>query len=106
MAEKEYIERGAVLADLDASMKNDGLGYVVGQMTKRYIKRQPAADVVEVRHGKWIPNTLEEHGEQFPYEKIIVTFRPLDYRCSLCGRIEEFKEPYCHCGAKMDGGAD
>jgi hypothetical protein len=66
----------------------------------------PAADVVEVRHGEWIPNTLEEHGEQFPYEKIIVTFRPLDYRCSLCGRIEEFKEPYCHCGAKMDGGAD
>lgn len=25
------------------------------------------------------------------------------YRCSKCGRVEKRKEPYCHCGAKMDG---
>lgn len=29
------------------------------------------------------------------------------YRCSACGREEEDNgEPYCHCGAKMDGGAE
>ncbi len=48
MAEKEYIERDAVLEDIDSAMTNKGLGYVVGQFMKLYIKRQPAADVVEV----------------------------------------------------------
>ena len=22
--------------------------------------------------------------------------------CSVCGREERYREPYCHCGAKMD----
>lgn len=26
------------------------------------------------------------------------------YFCSVCGRMEMKEEPYCHCGAKMDGG--
>lgn len=60
------------------------------------VKRQPTADVVEVRHGYW---------EQNPFFKSI-------YYCSECGRhIEDGSNtndptehfPYCHCGAKMDG---
>ena len=56
----------------------------------------PAADVQEVRHGKWVE-----------YEKgMIVT----SYKCSLCGDVvmddtgyDVVKDyPYCHCGAKMD----
>lgn len=43
-----YIEREALLADIDAAMEKAGMGYVIGQTMKRYIKRQPAADVVEV----------------------------------------------------------
>lgn len=52
----------------------------------------PAADVAPVVHGKWIPTTCIDlqSGE---WEK---------YRCSLCGRIEIVREPYCNCGAKMD----
>ena len=26
------------------------------------------------------------------------------YKCSLCGRHEMKKEPYCNCGAKMEVG--
>lgn len=44
----EYIEKEVFLADIDAAMDNAGMGYVVGQTLKRYVKRQPAADVVEV----------------------------------------------------------
>lgn len=56
----------------------------------------PAADVVEARHGYW---------KQNQYCKRI-------YFCSECGRhIEDgsihknpsVHFPYCHCGAKMDG---
>lgn len=52
----------------------------------------PEADVMPVVHGKWIPTTCIDlqSGE---WEK---------YRCSLCGRIEIVREPYCNCGAKMD----
>ena len=59
------------------------------------VNRQEAE--VEVRHGKWIEETaLTENCWGYYKERV--------YRCSLCGRIEEEKEPYCHCGAKMDGG--
>lgn len=44
----EYIEREALLADIDSAMDNAGMWHAVGQALNRYIKRQPAADVVEV----------------------------------------------------------
>jgi predicted hydrocarbon binding protein len=28
------------------------------------------------------------------------------YQCSECGRFEEVKEPYCHCGAEMVRGEE
>ena len=88
----EYIEREALLADIDAAMENEGMGYVVGQTLKRYVKRAPAADVAPVRHGRWI----YDHWCEF--------------KCSVCGEFSNSKpyrgkENYCpNCGAKMDGG--
>lgn len=54
------------------------------------------ADVEEVKHGEWILTKTEFgwNGSEYPAE----------YTCSVCGRKEEKEEPYCHCGAKMDGG--
>ena len=47
----------------------------------------PVADVVEVRHGKWI--------ELPPFKNI--------YTCSLCDQWGEYHWNYCpNCGAKMD----
>ena len=57
------------------------------------IKDAPTADVVEVKHGKWLPHP-HLMGKYF---------------CSICSRqIEEWSldpaeyYPYCHCGARMD----
>ena len=57
----------------------------------------PAADVAPVRHGRW--------------EKTKEWATKSKYRCSVCGReimsavkVNIEKYPYCHCGAKMDGG--
>lgn len=55
----------------------------------------PAADVAPVVHARWI--TRSEKG-------IISMTHP--YMCSRCWRVEMEKEPYCNCGAKMDGGAE
>ena len=88
----EYIERDGLISDIDAAMENAGMGYVVGQTLKRYVKRQTAADVAPVRHGRWIWQT----------ESV--------YKCSNCGDDAHVKEvmgkpsfDYCpNCGAKRD----
>ena len=115
MAEKEYIERGAVVAMLRAITiritpieENRNMFYHdsgwngASVAAKVEIGKIPAADVVEVRHGYWY----------------IVEYEYLN--CSECGEsyytgadsTREARErlaegeyyPYCpHCGAKMDG---
>lgn len=63
----------------------------------------PAADVAEVRYGRWIaeqfqtviPVEYDEFGEPVLHDHIV-------YRCSQCGRVNHKKEPYCNCGARMD----
>lgn len=62
----------------------------------------PAADVKEVKHGKWIKDVTKRRGDGEIY----------DYCCSECqgeayegsyGNNDVFSD-YCHhCGAKMDG---
>lgn len=59
------------------------------------IKAAPAADVAPVVHGRWISFLDGDHIMPERY-----------YRCSRCGRVESRLQPYCHCGAKMDGGEE
>ena len=94
---KEYIEREAAIEWVDdlvdtmsvctsideclgmKSMKSRALGV---------LHDIPAADVVEVRHGRW-NNGYEVQN------------------CSECGYRGKRSYKYCpNCGAKMDGGAD
>lgn len=102
--------------------------------TKCPIWTAPAADVAPVVHGEWIPTTkhkweTDENGkikEWAWYHEfhngptcVICGAHPCvhcnpaweedencceHFVCSICGRHEEVKHPYCHCGAKMDGG--
>lgn len=88
----EYIEREALIADIDAAMDHRGMGYVVGQTLKRYVKRQPAADVAPVRHGRW--------GKVYR-SKVTVNE---GYVSSCCDMWNERKSKYCpNRGARMDG---
>lgn len=48
----EYIEREALLEDIQAAVENEGMGGMVAGALKRYVKRVPAADVAPVQ--KWI----------------------------------------------------
>ena len=98
----EYIERDALLDYISAAVKHRGMGEIIGQALMRYIKRQPAADVAPVVHGRW-----DDSGRYtFPSGSTAV-------RCTNCGCALKESEyhlnnwNYCPvCGAKMDGGAD
>ena len=85
-----YIEREALIEDIDAAVKNSGMGCVVGQTLKRYVKRQTAADVAPVRHGRWY------------FES---TYGYKTTRCSRCFWAHEghLYFPFCpYCGARME----
>ena len=72
----------------------------------------PTVDAVEVVHGRW------DIGSR-AYKMLDEWDEEIFVKCNLCGREEyvpfEFEDqkmieyakqqyPYCHCGAKMDGG--
>ena len=105
----EYIERKAALeicakAYQDRLQMADYCGDTVAWNINAEIKNIPAADVALVKHGRW---KLLRKGD---WTSVFV--------CSVCGRRETIAEsesynsqlkmpkkyPYCHCGAKMDGG--
>lgn len=93
----DYISRDvAIIEFMDNDI--DHIQAPNGKEAVQILSDIPAADVVPVRHGTWLP---------------IVSYNNT-YKCSECGRIlvditDGLKMvakhyPYCHCGAKMDGG--
>ena len=74
---KEYIERVTALNALIRA-----LGYC--QCANDVITRVPAADVAEVRHGRWIDGVCSECGFDAMYYKGIPAQVYTDY-CPSCG---------------------
>lgn len=63
-----------------------------GCKVARFIDAIPAADVVEVRYGRWVNGRCSECGEHAPFWSMASTYHLSKYCPS--------------CGAKMDGGQD
>ncbi len=100
----EYIDRNELIKRLETSISSWGrdCNSNAPTMVRAYqdvlhrVKSIPAADVVEVRHGKW------------DYDISDVGWT--DYSCSVCRNIttvegqNEDLYSFCpYCGAKMDG---
>lgn len=97
----EYIERSVVVRRVMETKWERGSD---GATAMEIVASAPAADVAPVVHGRW---ELLRKGD---WDSVFV--------CSVCGRRETIAEsesynsqlkmprkyPYCHCGAKMDGG--
>ena len=89
----DLIDRKALLRTINEYEKNEHCGGLMCQEIVMYeIEDAPTVDAEPVRHGKWILL-----GGNFRDKDIVY------YKCSECGRQEWKQEPYCHCGAKMDG---
>lgn len=97
----EYLEKAALVRILRAKAEMGRLSEysVCFDNVAKMIELLPAADVEEVKHGKWIQ-------EQIKIENMsIVRYRNT---CSECGGkadflLRELHYSYCpHCGAKMD----
>ena len=90
---KEYIDRAEYrkrLSNLESwcqDLRKPGLTQAL-----QMFEEIPAADVAPVVHARWVSFLDGDHIMPERY-----------YRCSRCGRVESRRQPYCHCGAKMDG---
>lgn len=96
----EYIDRDALRQAVLESQHNNphprGMAHIAHDCEHAHfvamIARFPAADVAPVVHARWVSFLDGDHIMPERY-----------YRCSRCGRVESRRQPYCHCGAKMDG---
>ena len=100
---KEYIEKAAVEKFIEDGLnnpdKNKAFGHDAIEIMAE-IHYMPAADVAEVRHGRWIGIEYDGYADGFPVYDL--------WECSECG--EEVRgddvpstHPWCHsCGARMD----
>lgn len=78
-----------------------GWGMSYNAVPEEAIENAAAVDAEPVRHARWVVDIVTDYGA-YP----VYSYKS-GYTCSLCGRLERTnKEPYCHCGAKMDGGAE
>lgn len=101
----EYIEKKAIIEFIKNGLNNpdkeEAFGHDAVEILAE-IEYMPAADVAEVKRGRWIDYS-------YKYDK------GMDLRCSICGdRASAFvggtedwwdiwTPNYCsHCGAKMD----
>lgn len=125
----DYIDRDLLLAEIKALKEspwyNDcGENYeriirsdAIGTVVDLCIKSALAADVQEVKHGKWIedgycdiPCVCSCCGAEAQYTSTFKETFDYDWEENLCSTgYEEIREyirtPFCsNCGAKMDGG--
>ena len=95
----EYINREAVMKIAKDENHSD-FGRSMADLTslREVLEDTPIADVVEVRHGKWL--TWEE---QFPDRKPTKK-NNLGVFCNNCHSHADNMTDFCpNCGARMDG---
>ena len=96
----EYIERDAVLNQFE-----DTSSGIPEKWALRRIEEIPTADVVPVRHGRWIKDG--ETGE--PICSVCYSGKPTRAVCSsvIEHKLKNYEIRYCYyCGARMDGDRD
>ena len=95
MENGDYIKREDAIIEIErfGGYLDDVMLYRIKLALNR-LNRLPSADVVEVRHGRWVDRTQEPG---WPVAE-----------CSVCGsHAGMFWMNYCpNCGARMDGDND
>lgn len=89
----KYIDADKLWNRLISVSENDWVGF---DTIDEVLSGMPAADVVDVRHGRWLKGD-----EMADYPR--VPYKPWETYCSCCGEIkEQINDNFCgNCGASM-----
>lgn len=91
--DKEYIgrEEALKLREVFSDRKNGNKDFLDGIETAiEFVQNLPAADVVEIRHGRWINKEVDE------------IMCHVYGNCSVCHERKRIDNFCSHCGTKMD----
>lgn len=110
---KEYIEREAALAFMNEvepciCHNSDGVVFTATKDSDMldYLRSIPAADVVPVRHGRWVTKK-DACGRDYTICSACETEIQWRDRRGLMLIVDMQNAPYCpNCGARMDGDSD
>lgn len=92
MDKKEYIEREKIRGILHSIINDSNCPMYMLQVYDQMLDHIPAADVQEVKRGKW----LYEYKSGTPIKEGVVS--------SCCDMWNNYRTNFCpHCGARMDG---
>lgn len=97
MTEEKYVK----LSDLEGKLPvldAGGEGAILLSDFRRAVALVATSEAPPIRKGEWHP-VYKSHVDDYDRE---LEPKFVGWGCSLCGHIEMNKEPYCHCGAKME----
>lgn len=86
----DYISREYVTKCMEDSYKSGGISSEAKAKVTRWLKKAPAADVREVKRGKWEHLTMDKHSQTCSACRTIY-YNILDYPFNFCP----------NCGADM-----
>ena len=97
---KEYIEREAVCYQLEKQETIDGQPRAI-RRARRIVEDYPAADVVPVRHGRWVTKK-DACGRDYTICSACETEIQWRDRRGVILKVDMQTAPYCpNCGADM-----
>lgn len=97
---KEYIERALAVQELEVLRQeyemHDDCDELVARRCRDALSAVPAADVAEVRHGRWVFDGGDEYADHYHCDQC-------GTKTDLCNEIYTEQKPnYCpNCGARM-----
>lgn len=94
----EYIDRNALIEALDAAEKRQGMGMIVAQTLKQYVKRVPAADVAPVVRCKECKYSYKSWLSDMTGEIWCTFWQKTQGKAWIMMHFDDF----CSHGAKMD----
>lgn len=99
---EEYIKREAIMRSMEFITKDTTCPIHIAAYIDQIIAQEPAADVVEVRHGEWIADDKFDNGKSSIFHCSECYY---SRATSVLYTAEKLAvdDPYCKkCGAKMD----
>lgn len=104
----KYYKQATLIEYLNENVATSEDGFTTMDCVTLAMLHVPTADVVEMKHGKWVKHMPDKRKMQKFHRKGIglgMSQNSIFWTCSCCDSWGSITQNYCpNCGAKMDWG--